>query len=209
MKKHLRRPAGNIKAFSFLELSMVLVVIGVIIMLVLRGTTVVDDAKIRAVGSQYNRIIATAATFYERYGFLPGDGCLSSRPEGVQSCSGVRSGYLEKIAEQEAFWDILINKALMMEADEKQNALGTYWEIKHDIVPYYPLEADWLISSSQVSLSAVCALDRLIDDGEFSAGRVVALDTPGVLVSGEEEYSVNDDCWSKKGAALMLLRLNP
>jgi len=59
--------------FTLIELSMVLVVIGLLIGGVLVGRDLIKAAEVRATITQVEKFNTAANTFYEKYGYLPGD----------------------------------------------------------------------------------------------------------------------------------------
>src|ERR1700722_13612838 len=71
----LRSPAKSIlkAGFTLIELSIVLVIIGLIIGGVLVGRELISAAQIRAQISQIEKYNSAANTFRGKYGYLPGD----------------------------------------------------------------------------------------------------------------------------------------
>ncbi len=61
------------KGFTLVELSIVLVIIGLIISSVLVGQDLIRSAELRATVTQYEQFNAAVATFRGKYGGLPGD----------------------------------------------------------------------------------------------------------------------------------------
>jgi len=68
-----RRAVGNTDGFTLIELSVVLVIIGLIVGGVLVGQNLIAAATVRAQISQIERFNTAADTFRGKYGFLPGD----------------------------------------------------------------------------------------------------------------------------------------
>lgn len=60
-------------AFTLIELSVVLVVIGLIVGGVLVGQDLIKAAAIRATVTQVEQFNTAANTFFGKYGYLPGD----------------------------------------------------------------------------------------------------------------------------------------
>src|SRR5665213_3372659 len=77
MSIHSPRAAGfhrqNRQGFTLIELSIVLVIIGLIVGGILVGRDMIEAAKVRATVSQYEKFITAANTFKLKYGDLPGD----------------------------------------------------------------------------------------------------------------------------------------
>jgi prepilin-type N-terminal cleavage/methylation domain-containing protein len=69
MKGHLRPR----RAFSLVELAIVLVIIGLLIGAVLKGSQLVDNAKLKRQIFDLNGLYGSVYTYYDRIGCLPGD----------------------------------------------------------------------------------------------------------------------------------------
>jgi prepilin-type N-terminal cleavage/methylation domain-containing protein len=65
--------AGRMQGFTLIELSIVLVIIGLIVGGVLVGQDLIRAAEVRATISQIEKYNTAANTFLGKYGYLPGD----------------------------------------------------------------------------------------------------------------------------------------
>lgn len=61
------------RAFSLVELSLVLVVVGLLIGGVLTGRTMIRASELRSIPAQQNAMLIAIRTFKEKYNYLPGD----------------------------------------------------------------------------------------------------------------------------------------
>jgi len=61
------------KAFSLIELSIVLVILGLLTGGILAGQSLIRAAELRAVNAEYSRYITAAQTFRDKYFAIPGD----------------------------------------------------------------------------------------------------------------------------------------
>ncbi len=61
------------KAFSLIEISIVLAIIGVMLGAMFHGQELLDSAKIQSVVSEYQKINLAIHSYKESYGFYPGD----------------------------------------------------------------------------------------------------------------------------------------
>jgi prepilin-type N-terminal cleavage/methylation domain-containing protein len=66
------------KGFTLVELAIVLVIIGIILGAVLKGQELIYNAKIKRVQNQIKEMIAAFYTYYDRYGYYPGDDPVAS-----------------------------------------------------------------------------------------------------------------------------------
>ena len=91
------------RAFTLIELSIVLVVIGLLAGGVLVGQSLIKAAEVRAQVSQLEKFQSAVATFYEKYGGLPGDlnAAAASQfgfsPRGPYAGEGDGNGVLQGI----------------------------------------------------------------------------------------------------------------
>ncbi len=87
--ERLHRPARD--GFTLIELSIVLVIIGLIVGSVLVGQDLIRAAALRATISQIEKYNTAANTFYGKYGALPGDlSALSASQFGFVTRAGTQ-----------------------------------------------------------------------------------------------------------------------
>ena len=186
----------NRKGFSLVELAVVLVVIGLIIGMVMKGRQLIDGARVKNLASQYNKVNAGMNIFYERYGFVPGDGC-DSATDTVAGCDQTRNGLIESgtgEVEDEAFWHLLISETNILADSDQESVFGTDWSVVQVSSENF-LEADG-------DRRLICALDQLIDDGVETTGLVVTTNTT-------DPYSATTDCWSETDTNTVRMRIIP
>jgi len=95
--------------------------------MVFKGKELIDGAKIKNLAAQYNKIIAVENTFYERYGFYPGDGCTGSEPHSPNECTGTKDGILISGQKRSAFWYLLIDVTGILPRIVKRSVFGQEW----------------------------------------------------------------------------------
>ncbi len=124
------------KGFSLVELSIVLVVIGLLIGGVLAGQAVIRAAQLRAVGNDLNSYVVSAYQFRDKYSAFPGDvvnatlywgaddggdgigtDCRDDTDDGLETCNGNGDGVFNSWGaysyEQSRFWQHLSNEGLI------------------------------------------------------------------------------------------------
>jgi prepilin-type N-terminal cleavage/methylation domain-containing protein len=126
-------------AFTLIELSIVLVIIGLVVGGILVGRDLIRQAEMRALISDVDKIRTAIHTFQEKYNCLPGDclnatdffgtasgGCPSGARSGTQTCNGngdgdINNGYWNSFwfvqtplanIEPFLFWQHLANAGL-------------------------------------------------------------------------------------------------
>ncbi|PZP84317.1 MAG: hypothetical protein DI582_09180 [Azospirillum brasilense] len=122
------------RGFSLVELSIVLVILGLLTGGILGGQSLIRAAEMRAVSTEYNRYVAAAQTFRDKYFALPGDmtnaqsfwgvahatpaTCRTTVGTGTQTCNGDGDGSITPNTapgsnESFRFWQHLANAGLI------------------------------------------------------------------------------------------------
>jgi prepilin-type N-terminal cleavage/methylation domain-containing protein len=127
---HLHPPTKQ--AFSLVELSIVLVILGLLIGGILSGQSLIRAAELRSVSTEYSRYITATQTFRDKYLALPGDmtnatefwnaahatpaTCKATAGSGTQTCNGNGDGnviYTANSNESYRYWQQLANAGLI------------------------------------------------------------------------------------------------
>lgn len=125
-------PATSQSAFSLVELSIVLVILGLLTGGILAGQSLVRAAELRSVTTEYDRYRAAVGSFRDKYFALPGDmpnatkfwgvislvdnSCRNGSPTTTETCDGNGDGLIAEIgrsAEFYRFWQHLANAGLI------------------------------------------------------------------------------------------------
>ena len=128
------------QAFSLVELSIVLVILGLLTGGILSGQSLIRAAELRAVTTEYNRYVSAVSTFKDKYFALPGDmpnavrfwgaqaggntdgydatcEALTTAAVGTATCNGNGDGAIHMISsgwyERFRFWQHLANAGLI------------------------------------------------------------------------------------------------
>ena len=135
------RASGRLKAeqagtqgFSLVELSIVLVILGLLTGGILAGQNLIRAAELRSVSTEYARWITATQTFRDKYFALPGDfkdatkfwneagtgsysgacpGTNATPSTGPETCDGDGDGEVDGNNEQYRYWQQLANAGLI------------------------------------------------------------------------------------------------
>ncbi|MGE3474399.1 MAG: type II secretion system protein [Rhodospirillaceae bacterium] len=86
------------RGFTLIEMSIVLVIIGLIVGGILKGQEVIESARQKNVAAMYDQIRAAQNTFVDRYRALPGDFNEGSTKISAQVPNGDRNGFIAAAA---------------------------------------------------------------------------------------------------------------
>lgn len=171
--------------FTLVEISIVLVIIGLLLGGVLKGQEIINNAKIKNAVNEFNGVTAAIYSYRDRYGALPGDD-----PEAATRWSGATAGdgngqvrhywwYQNRTTsgwEQGHFWHHLRLSGLVSGQTEgssatasPNNAFGGYTG-----VGYYRAYG-WPSGPLKICMGGVTGknaeiLDRQLDDGKPLTG---------------------------------------
>jgi prepilin-type N-terminal cleavage/methylation domain-containing protein len=186
----------NNKAFTLVELSIVLLIIGLVIGGISAGSSLIQQAKIRTVISEYNNYTTAINTFKIQFNALPGDlnnatllwaSCnASSWP-----CNGNGDGLISMGNENFQVWQHLslagvINynwTTLLPEPTSKYGQAG--WRIEdngasiYTIAPQTRNALEFMITANAAGFipsTSAYNIDMKTDDGQASNGKVYGLD---------------------------------
>jgi prepilin-type N-terminal cleavage/methylation domain-containing protein len=139
------------KGFTLLELAIVLVVIGLLIALVMRGMTLQSSAKVKRTAGDLRNIHTAVMVYYSKKGTYPGD------TDG--------DGYIDSDA---AAWDSLAKYSI---AFKKPSPYGTYYVL--DSLTVNTVKRN-VIRVVVANSDARTEIDNLIDDGASTTGALIA-----------------------------------
>jgi prepilin-type N-terminal cleavage/methylation domain-containing protein len=107
------------RAFSLVELSIVLVILGLLIGGILSGQALIRAAELRSVTTEYQRYLTSVATFRDKYFAVPGDMTNATDFWGVSTSNGNGNGITDYAAganvtgEMFQFWNHLALAGLL------------------------------------------------------------------------------------------------
>lgn len=119
----------NNNGFSLVELSIVLVILGLLVGGILGGQALIHAAELRKVTQDVNTYRTAVYTFRDKYFGMPGDinnatqfwgaadanaaNCTTTQGTGTQTCNGNNDGAVTQGAESYRFWQQLVNAGLI------------------------------------------------------------------------------------------------
>jgi prepilin-type N-terminal cleavage/methylation domain-containing protein len=193
-------PLKGQKGFTLVELAIVLVIIGLILGAVLKGTELIENAKAKKAANDLNSVAAAYYSYIDRYGRIPGDdgplATLQARGGSwsVVTLAGNNDGALAVTAAQTftgggegaAFWQhvraagfITGDPSLAGAAALPRNSFGGLTGITNDTAAMGLTGIK--VCMSQVPGKSAAALDSQLDDGNPSTGTLRAtVGTAGV-----------------------------
>jgi prepilin-type N-terminal cleavage/methylation domain-containing protein len=81
------------KGFTLVELSIVLVIIGLLIGGVLKGQSMIENAKIKKIASDMDALVAATYSYQDKFNALPGDdNSLGATATGAAACNATGNG---------------------------------------------------------------------------------------------------------------------
>jgi len=199
----------NHKGFTLVELAIVLVIIGIILGSVLKGQELINNARMKRAFNQQREIIAAVYTYFDRYGFFPGDdpnavarwaGTANGNGNGLIergttatmfTCSRTAAPTTETcgIWQHLRFANIISgSQVAATSGGNPTNAFGGAIGVANVAVPTAGgLIVNW-IGLSRVPTYAAVALDTQNDDGDALTGQIRGLvayvpTTPDVPIS--------------------------
>lgn len=181
--KHLRSNRG----FTLVELAIVLVIIGIILGAVLKGQELINNAKMKRAYNQYREVLAAVYTYYDRYGFYPGDDPNAATRWGISAATGGALGnglidaYTQACAagstvESCKAWQHLRRANIITGATDDTNGTvapaNSYGgKIGIGYATFQGLTTMW-IGFDNVPGDVCASLDQQYDDGVYNTGSI-------------------------------------
>ena len=174
------------KAFTLVELSIVLIVIGLLTGAILKGQEIIRNAKLKRIISDFSNVSTAIYTYEDRYDQLPGDDATSVIAASMNS-GGDEDGVISAVESRMVFKHL--RKAGILSGDATEGDLSHALNGKIYVVQ--GAESGSIVKASVKNMShmsgtAVCfdnikASDALIldaqnDDGAFDKGTLQSSD---------------------------------
>lgn len=197
-------------AFTLIELSVVIVIIGLIVAGIVAGQSLVNQAKLRAFMSDINQIETAINTFRLRFDQKPGD--ITNISDYYSITDGNGDGQINiNSAESRTIWEALEQSGLYVRylrgtpvpefsivngytAFDKDAANGPFYRFqvrssvydKNNVTPMEFGDIDSLSRLNEwLSTRDTIAMDEKMDDGLASSGKMYASQNVDDIVSGQ------------------------
>ena len=183
--------------FTLVEISIVLVIIGLLIGGVLKGQEMINNAKINRIASDFEGVSAAIFSYQDRYRSLPGDDNGASARWGTGVTNGHSNGTItgnwnstNNANESRIFWQHLRNSNLIPGNTTGSNS---YAQPKNAYGGLIGIEvtnfgmSGLVICMSNISGPNAAIIDTKLDDGDPAAGSVRA-NTANNATSGSTSY---------------------
>lgn len=162
------------RGFSLVELSIVLVILGLLTGGILAGQSLIRAAELRSVVSEYQRWATASQTFRDKYFAIPGDmsnatafwgasvACPGTAGTGTQTCNGNGNGILDfcpstnQYCEMYTYWQHLANAGLIEGSyTGRTGTLGAYETLPTNAPRSKLSNGLWYISNDSTSGGAL------------------------------------------------------
>lgn len=213
----MRQQAG----FTLVEISIVLVIVGLLLGGLLQGHQLIESARVRAVINDINGISSAWFAFQDRYGAIPGDFANAQNQINASLVNGDGNGAIDSNQERGQVWAHLSAAGLLTGAyDGTANANnyncppgrcpnngrgGAYLlsfaqeSIGNDLAG--TTDANELWSGNQLSASLLAEVDRKIDDGDATTGRMRLADGAVGWTAAASTACLNGTAYNESGDA--------
>lgn len=200
----------RLRAFSLIEISIVLIIIGLITTAVFKGQDLIESARIQSTLDELNQIKLSVISYRDQYGQWPGNDSRAQQHFGNHVANGDGRGIIRGTESTQA-WGHLKAAGLMDSSQPPSAKLGGY--IIFISTPTAQFRGNWLaISGSSDSLSSVLtpkqALLLKVKAGESKPdeGHIVIQSPPGQALS-ECHNGHTFNLQNKSPACVVLMRL--
>ncbi len=162
------------KGFTLVELSIVLVIVGLLIGGVLKGKGMIESTKLKRVKSDIDSIVAATYTYQDRFNALPGDDNVARTVSpSITTVAGNGNGAIGDAVEALQAWRAFIglgvvsgNAGAATEAlIAKKSPFGNIYTLRTDATGHN-------IQSGNIPNNMIQQLDEKYDDGVQTTGDI-------------------------------------
>jgi prepilin-type N-terminal cleavage/methylation domain-containing protein len=195
--------------FTLVELSIVLLIIGLIIGGITAGTSLIKQAKVRSIISEQSNYVSSINVFRVQFNFLPGDFNNASSMWGTAcdptptNCNGNGDGLIQYSNESFRIWQHMalagiINFNYVAAVPEPIAKYGnSYWRVEDNGSQVYTVppgtrnSLEFMGGTSLgstfdiISTVDAYAIDLKVDDGMASNGKIIATSGSGGILQSD------------------------
>lgn len=182
---------GDARGFTLVELAIVLVIIGLILGMVLKGQELINDAKMKRTYNEVREVTAAIYTYYDKYGKYPGDdntaaarwaGAANGNANGLID-GGINFACTGNGTETCALWQDL-RLANILTGSGVTNPSNPYGgNVGVGYATEAGLATNW-IAIQNVPYDVCQMLDQNYDDGAYNTGSIVGSGNYNTATSG-------------------------
>jgi prepilin-type N-terminal cleavage/methylation domain-containing protein len=165
-----KRFLKNQKGFTLIEIAIVLVIIGLLIGGVLKGQSMIQNAKIKRLVKDAEGMTAAVIAFQDRYGMLPGDENSATIPTAADTTNGNFDGLItaaENPIEDLRLAGLISGTGTVLPS----NAYGGTIGVSNIVVSGSPLNYNKVIATN-IPAEICQEIDTKYDDGVYNTGTI-------------------------------------
>ena len=179
------------QGFTLVELSIVLIIIGLILGGVFKGQSLIDSARVRSLSTEISGIRTAWFSFQERYRSIPGDFSSARTQIDSSAVPGNGNGRVDDSRERAGVWQQLALAGFITgNYDGAQSAVGSATDLecgpqtcpKNPFNGFYKITysaqalestgpAHEIYTGDQIPVNILLQLDSKLDDGRADSGR--------------------------------------
>ncbi len=196
------------KGFTLIEIAIVLLIIGLLLGGIMKGQSMINSARVRAIANDLTGIEAAWVSFQDRYRSLPGDFSRASTHLAEGAIDGNANARVDSVAEAGAVWQHLsaagfisgnYNGAAVASLDDGEcieatcpgNPYNGFYKIANSSNALGTNTTSHELSTGgNIPVEVMYELDLKMDDGVAATGRLRAFE------SGDYTACVAGDEWN-------------
>ena len=179
------------QGFTLVELSIVLIIIGLILGGVFKGQALIDSARVRSLSTDVSGIRTAWFSFQERYRSIPGDFSSARTQIDSSAVPGNGNGRVDDSQERASVWQQLALAGFIAgQYDGAQTTIGSATDLvcgpqtcpKNPFNGFYKISysaqaadsqrpAHEIYTGDQIPVNLLSQLDLKLDDGRANSGR--------------------------------------